>query len=82
MSAGEPLLRTKVTASSSGSSEKLTSGKATVGGSPLGLEFQWLGVTRASNFFVILLSYVFFMFYIDEINPRCKGNLSCKKTTA
>ena len=47
-----------------------------------GLEFQWLGVTRASDPFGIVRCYVFFMFYIDEINPQCKGNLSCSKATA
>ena len=44
--------------------------------------FQWLGVTRASNPFVPMQSYVFFMFYIDEINPQCKGDLSCAKPSA
>ena len=36
----------------------------------MGLEFEWQGVTRASNSFVLLRSYVFFMFFIDEINPQ------------
>ena len=45
----------------------------------MGVLFQWLGVTPASNPFVPMQSYVFFMFYIDEINPQCKGDLSCGK---
>ena len=48
----------------------------------LGLLFQWLGVTLASNPFVPMQSYVFFMFYIDEINPQCKGDLSCGKPSS
>ena len=56
--------------------------QATVGGPILGLLFQWLGVTRAINPFVPMQSYVFFMFYIDEINPQCKGDLSCAKPSA
>ena len=52
------------------------------GGPLLGLLFQWLGVTRASNPFVPMQSYVFFMFYIDENNPQCKGDLSCAKSNA
>ena len=52
------------------------------GGPLLGFLFQWLGVTRASNPFVPMQSYVFFMFYIDEINPQCKGDLSCVKPSA
>ena len=27
-------------------------------------------------------SYVFFIFYIDEINPQCKGDLSCDKPSS
>ena len=27
-------------------------------------------------------SYVFFMFYIDEINPQCKGDISCGKPSS
>ena len=56
--------------------------QATVGGSPLGLLFQWPGVTRASNPFVPMRFYVFFMFYIGEINSQCKGDLSCAETSA
>ena len=56
--------------------------QATVGESPFVLFFQWLGVTRASNQFVPMRYYVFFMFYIDEINPQCKGDLNCAKTSA
>ena len=32
----------------------------------MGLEFQWLGVTRASNPFDIVQSYVFVMFYMTK----------------
>ena len=56
--------------------------QATVGGSPLGLLFQWPGVTRASNPFVPIRSYVFFMVYIDQINPQCKGDLGCAETSS
>ena len=56
--------------------------QATVGGPLLGLLSQWLGVTRASNPFVPMQSYVFFMFYIDEINLQCKGDLSCGKPSS
>ena len=48
----------------------------------LGLLFQWLGVPPASNSFVPMQSYVFFMFYIDEVNPQCKGDLSCCKPSS
>ena len=40
------------------------------------------GVTRASNPFVPMQSYVCFMFYIGEINPQCKGDLSCGKPSS
>ena len=46
-----------------------------VGGSPIGPVFSVAGVTRASNPFVPMRSFVFFKFYIDEINPQCKGSL-------
>ena len=56
--------------------------QATVGGSPFGPFISVAGVTRASNSFVPMQSYVFFMFYIDEIDPQCKGDLSCAKPSA
>ena len=46
------------------------------------LLFQWPGVTRASNPFVPMRFYVFFMFFIGEINSQCKGDLCCSETNA
>ena len=52
----------------------------TAGGSPFGPFGP--GVTRASNPFVPMRFFVFFMFYIGKINSQCKGDLSCAGTSA
>ena len=61
---------------------RLTTHRLRKGGPLLGVLCQCLGVIRASNPFVPKQSYVFFMFYIDEINAQCKGDLICGKPSS
>ena len=48
----------------------------------MGLLFQWLGVTRASNPFVPMQSYVLFSVYIDEINPPAANQVHKPSSSA